>query len=94
SAKARIVAVGVFDGVKRTLSVPVDTQVEVPVIEKFTAQILAITGDVLQLMDMRDYKTIEVSTKYVEEEAKGRLAPGAEVEVWQILDRYKITRVK
>lgn len=45
-------------------------------------------------MDMRDYKTIEVSMKYVEEEARGRLATGAEVEVWQILDRFKIVRVK
>ncbi|MEZ0248303.1 MAG: translation initiation factor IF-5A [Thermoproteus sp.] len=94
SAKARVVAVGLFDNVKRTLSVPVDTQVEVPIIEKFTAQVLAISGDTIQLMDMRDYKTIEVSMKYVEDEAKGKLASGVEVEVWQILDRYKITRVK
>lgn len=94
SAKARIVAVGLFDNVKRTLSVPVDTQVEVPVIEKFTAQVLAISGNTLQLMDMRDYKTIEVPMDYVEEEAKGKIAAGVEVEVWQILNRYKITRVK
>ncbi|MGC8583273.1 MAG: translation initiation factor IF-5A [Thermoproteus sp.] len=94
SAKARVVAVGLFDNVKRTLSVPVDTQVEVPIIEKFTAQVLAISGDTIQLMDMRDYKTLEVPMKYVEEEAKGKLASGVEVEVWQILDRYKITRVK
>ncbi|AEA12868.1 translation initiation factor IF-5A [Thermoproteus uzoniensis 768-20] len=94
SAKARVVAVGLFDNVKRTLSVPVDTQVEVPIIEKFTAQVLAISGDTVQLMDMRDYKTLEVPMKYVEEEAKGKLASGVEVEVWQILDRYKITRVK
>jgi len=94
SAKARVVAVGVFDGAKRTLSLPVDAQVEVPIIEKFTAQVLSISGDVIQLMDMRDYKTVEVPMKYVEEEAKGRLAPGAEVEVWQILDRFKIVRVK
>ncbi|MEL9990421.1 MAG: translation initiation factor IF-5A [Thermoproteus sp.] len=94
SAKARVVAVGLFDNVKRTLSVPVDTQVEVPIIEKFTAQVLAISGDTVQLMDMRDYKTIEVPMKYVEDEAKGKLANGVEVEVWQILDRYKITRVK
>ncbi len=94
SAKARVVAVGLFDNVKRTLSVPVDTQVEVPIIEKFTAQVLSISGDTIQLMDMRDYKTIEVPMKYVEEEARGKLASGVEVEVWQILDRYKITRVK
>jgi len=94
SAKARIVAIGVFDGAKRTLSVPVDAQLEAPIIEKFTAQVLSISGDVVQLMDMRDYKTIEVPLSYVEEEARGKLAAGIEVEVWQILDRYKITRVK
>ncbi len=94
SAKARVVAVGIFDGGKRTLSLPVDAQIEVPIIEKFTAQVLSISNDTIQLMDMRDYKTIETSMKYVEDEAKGRLAPGVEIEVWQILDKYKIMRVK
>lgn len=94
SAKARIVAVGIFDGVKRTVSLPVDAQVEVPVIEKFTAQVLSIASDFVQVMDMRNYRTVEVPVKHVEEEARKGLAPGVEVEVWQIMDRHKIIRVK
>ncbi len=41
SAKVRIVGIGVFDNVKRTLIVPADAQVEVPIIEKFVAQVVA-----------------------------------------------------
>jgi len=94
AAKARIVAIGLFDGVKRTLSVPVDTQVEVPIIEKFPAQIIAISGDTIQLMDLRDYKTFEVPMNHVEEEARKGIAPGVEVEVWSIAGRFKIVRVR
>ncbi|MHC1586352.1 MAG: translation initiation factor IF-5A, partial [Candidatus Hecatellaceae archaeon] len=39
SAKARIVAVGVFDGVKRSIVSPVDARIEVPVIEKRSGQV-------------------------------------------------------
>lgn len=94
SAKVRIVGIGVFDNVKRTLIVPADAQVEVPIIEKFVAQVVARVGDSWQLMDLRNYSTFEVGPDQMEEEVKGRIEPGVEVEVWDIAGRRRIIRVR
>ncbi|MCD6409249.1 MAG: translation initiation factor IF-5A [Candidatus Verstraetearchaeota archaeon] len=93
SAKARIVAIGIFDGVKRSIVTPVDAKVEVPIVEKKTAQVLAVTGDSVQLMDMETYETFELPLP-IEEEISSKLSPGVEVEYWNILDQRKIMRVK
>ncbi|KUO91156.1 MAG: translation initiation factor IF-5A [Thermocladium sp.] len=94
SAKTRIVGVGIFDNVKRTLILPVDSTVEVPVIEKFTSQVIALTGNSVQLMDLRDYSTFELNLDSVEEDIRGRLESGIQVEVWDIAGRRKITRTR
>jgi len=92
SAKARIVAIGVFDGVKRSLVGPVDSQVEVPIVEKRSGQVLAIVPTGVQLMDLETYETFEAPMP--EEALKEKLEPGVEVEYWRILGRAKIMRVK
>ena len=94
SAKARIVGIGVIDGVKRTIVVPTDAAVEVPVIEKFTAQVISISGDSVQLMDLRNYQTFEIPSSYIEDEAKGKLEPGVQVEVWDVAGYRKIMRTR
>lgn len=91
SAKVRIVAIGVFDNVKRSIVAPVDTKVEIPVIEKAQAQVVATLPDAVQLMLMDTYETVEVPYPE-EEELKKKLEPGAEVEVWRIMGRYKIVK--
>ena len=52
AAKARIVAIGIFDGQKRSFVKPVDAQVEVPIIEKKSGQVIAKTESSIQLMDL------------------------------------------
>ncbi|WP_069807579.1 translation initiation factor IF-5A [Vulcanisaeta thermophila] len=94
SAKVRIVGVGVFDNVKRTLIVPADAQVEIPIIQKFVAQVVAKVGESWQLMDLRDYSTFEVPSSQVEEDLRQKLEPGQEVEVWDIVGRRKIVRIR
>jgi translation initiation factor 5A (eIF-5A) len=93
SAKARIVGIGFFDGSKRSIVVPTDARVEVPVIRKFTAQVVAIVGDNLQLMNLEDYSTFEMPMPQ-EEEIKSKLSEGVEVEVWEVMGRPKIMRVR
>jgi translation initiation factor 5A len=93
SAKARIVAIGVFDESKKTMVKPVSAQVDVPLIEKKTGQVIALLPAVVQLMDMETYGMIEAP--YPEDkELKSKLASGVEVEYWQILGRTRITRTK
>jgi translation initiation factor 5A len=93
SAKARVVAIGVFDGVKRTFVKPVDSQVEVPLIEKRSGQVLSLMPNAVQLMDLETYSVFEAPFPE-EEDLKGRLANGTEVEYWRILGRIKIQRTK
>jgi len=93
SAKARVVAIGVFDGVKRSFVKPVDAQVEVPIIEKRNGQVVAVTPDTVQVMDLETYEVFE-APQPEEEDLRGRLEPGVEVEYWRILGRSKIVRTK
>ncbi len=93
SAKARIVGIGIFDGVKRTLIVPTSAKVDVPLVKKFNAQVIAILGDTVQLMSLEDYSTFEVPMPE-DEDLRSKLVEGAEVEVWEIMGRYKIQRVR
>jgi len=92
SAKARVTAIGIFDGVKRSIVGPVDSQVEIPIINKRTAQVVAIS-DVIQLMDLETYEVFE--TLIPEDESiKEKLEPGVNVEYWEIMGRRMIMRVK
>ncbi|MEN3035274.1 MAG: translation initiation factor IF-5A [Candidatus Methanosuratincola sp.] len=93
SAKGRVVAVGIFDGVKRNIVAPADQRVDVPIVEKRAAQVISIMPDSVQLMDLESYETFEVK-KPKDEEIMAKIAPGAEVEYWDILNEKHIMRVK
>ncbi len=90
-SKARIEAIGIFDGQKRSVVHPVKHKVHIPIIDKRNAQVLALMGDdVVQLMDLGTYETFEMP---IPDEYKGKLEPGNEVLYLQALGRKKITRV-
>lgn len=93
SAKARVVALGVFDGVKRSFVKPVDAKVDVPIIEKKSGQVIAVLPNSVQLMDLETYEVFETPIPQ-EEDVKSRLANGVEVEYWRIMGKTKIMRVK
>jgi translation initiation factor 5A len=92
SAKARVAAMGVFDGSKHSLVSPVSANVEVPLINKKSGQVISISGDTLQIMDLETFEVFETSS--IEEEIRNKIRQGGEVEYWQVLDRVKIVRVK
>ncbi len=92
SAKARVVGIGVFDGVRRSLVSPVDSNVETPLIDKRNGQIIALTGDNLQIMDLESFEVFD--TNAVDEDAKQKIQQGVDVEYWKVLDRTKVVRVK
>jgi len=89
-AKARIEAIGVFDEQKRSVVYPVRHKVPVPIIDKRVGQILSITGNTVQLMDMETYETFEME---IPGEFKDKLEPGKEVQYIVALGRRKIVRV-
>lgn len=93
SAKARIVTIGVFDGVKRSFVKPVSAKVNVPLIIKKTGQIIAKMPETVQIMDLETYEIFETSFPK-DEELKSKIREGINIEYWQILGRTKITRIK
>ncbi|MEB3787533.1 MAG: translation initiation factor IF-5A [Desulfurococcales archaeon] len=94
SAKAHVVAIGVFSGQKKTMVAPVDTRVQVPVIEKRLAQVLADMGDTVQLMDMETFETFDVEKPTDDEQLAAKIKPGVNVEYWLIMGKPKIIRVR
>lgn len=93
AAKARIVAIGIFDGAKRSFVKPVDANVEVPIIDKRSGQVFAVSSSGVQIMDLETYEYLDAPFPE-EEELKAKLVSGVEVEYWRILGRVKIVRTK
>jgi len=93
SAKARIVAIGIFDGVKRSIVSPVEAKTESPMIEKRGGQVISVSESSVQLMDLETYEVFWAPMP-TEEDVKRGLLSGVEVEYWKVLDRVKVTRVK
>jgi translation initiation factor 5A len=90
AAKVRITAVGVFDNQKRTMLATSHADVEVPIITKKKAQIVSLTDTTVQLMDLENYDTFEVT---IPEDLKGSLKAGAEVEILESMGKRAISRV-
>ncbi|MGB9732638.1 MAG: translation initiation factor IF-5A [Candidatus Micrarchaeia archaeon] len=90
SAKVRITAIGIFDGQKRTLLKPSSADVEAPVITKKRAQVVSITGNMAQLMDLESYETYEIQ---IPEDLRQAIKPGAEVEVIESMGQRAISRI-
>jgi translation initiation factor 5A len=89
-AKARIEAIGIFDGNKKSVVYPVRHRVQVPLIDKRQAQIVAIMGAEVQLMDLETYEMFHLP---ITDEVKDDLKPGSDILYLVAMDRKKITRV-
>ncbi len=81
SAKTRVEAIGLFDGKKRSVVKPADSEVEVPMIIKKKAQVISIQGNVAQLMDLETYETFDLE---ITEEWKDKIKEGEEAIYWEI----------
>lgn len=91
AAKARLFARGIFDrDIKKIIVKPGDSRMDVPIIEKLGAQIIAMTDDTVQVMDTNTYENIELP---IPEDLKGMLHEGDEVLIWRF-DRYMMIKSK
>jgi len=90
-AKVRIVAVGLFDDKKRDIVMPGHDNVEVPIIEKKSAQVLSISGDMVNVMDTETYETFDLK---IPDELKGQVVEGGEVLYWIVLDQKVMKQVR
>ncbi|MFC1775044.1 translation initiation factor IF-5A, partial [Nanoarchaeota archaeon] len=70
---------------------PSSETVEVPIIEKKSAQVLSISGDSASVMDMETYEQYELK---IPEDLKEECVEGVEVLYWEILDDRVMKQVK
>ncbi|WP_135603735.1 translation initiation factor IF-5A [Methanococcoides sp. NM1] len=87
SAKARIEVIGLFDNQKRSIISSVSAKTYVPIVERKTAQVLSISGDIAQLMDMEDYSTFELK---IPEQFKDRVVEGGDITYLTSMGKMKI----
>jgi translation initiation factor 5A len=88
-AKARIDAVGVFDGSKRSVVFPVKHKVQVPIIGKKQAQVISLSDAEVQLMDLETYETFSLA---LDADLKGQLTPGTDIQYIDAMGKRQITR--
>jgi translation initiation factor 5A len=93
SAKANIVAIGFFDNRKRNVIMPADRMVDVPVINKTAATIIADLGENYSLMDSETFETFEVK-KPTDPEIANSIELNSSVEIWDVMGTKVITRVR
>ena len=87
AAKARVDAIGLFDNQKRSIVGSVATKIYVPIVERKNAQVVTISGNVVQLMDLDDYTTFEIP---MPEEYKDKIKEGEEITYLTALEKIKI----
>ncbi|MDI9634053.1 MAG: translation initiation factor IF-5A [Methanolinea sp.] len=87
AAKARIDAVGLFDGVKRSIVQPVSAKTYVPVVERKSGQVITISGNIATLMDMKDFTNFEIE---IPPDKADKIEVGKEVPYIEALGKRKL----
>jgi translation initiation factor 5A len=90
-SKVRISGVGIIDEKKRVLVMPGHDNVEVPIIEKKSAQVLSISEDNANVMDSESYETFELK---IPPELKDACIEGCSVVYWTILNDKVMKQIK
>jgi translation initiation factor 5A len=91
AAKARLDAIGLFDNKRRSIVKPADETVDVPIVTKKKAQVLAIMGNKAQIMDLTDYSVFELD---IPEERKEEIKPGEETYYYEVIGIKTLKELK
>ena len=90
-AKVNLTAVGMIDGKKRNIIMPGHDKIPVPVIENKSAQILSVSGDMVNVMDTESYETFDIK---VPAEMKNDAVEGATLLYAIILNAKVVKQIK
>lgn len=90
-AKMRMEGMGVIDGKRRIIVMPAHDNIEVPIIEKRSAQVLSVHGSTANVMDAETYETFDLP---IPEELIGGCVAGISVLYWKVLEDKVLKQVK
>lgn len=89
-AKVNLTAVGILDGKKRNTVMPGHDRVEVPIIEKRSAQVLSVSGTKASVMDSETFETFEMDIP----EDLADVREGVDVLYWTLTGMKVMKQVK
>ena len=90
-AKVRLDGIGLFDNTRRSIIAPSHENVEVPIVEKKRGQVISITGNKAQIMDLNDYSVFELE---IPEERKENVKQGEEIYYFEVCDIKTLKELK
>ncbi len=90
-AKVNLTAVGMLDGKKRNIVMPGHDNIPVPIIDKRNAQVLAIDGNMANVMDSENYQTFDLE---IPEDMQGDVQAGHIIVYWVILEDKVLKDIK
>ena len=90
-AKSRVEAIGLVDDQKRIIVKPSHDRIEVPIVEKKSAQILSVIGDSANVMDLESYETFNLK---IPEDLKDKVTEGKQVLYWIVLNERILKQLK
>ena len=90
-AKVRMEGVGLIDGKKRILVMPGSESVDIPIIEKKTAQVLSVTGNSANVMDAESFEMFDLP---IPDELQGEVKENTQVLYWIILNDKVMKQIK
>lgn len=100
-AKVRVVCIGIFDNNKRSLTFPSGSMVNVPEIIKSNAQVNFIEDNLINIMDLETYESLDVEwpteeglvKKLKELQVDPNKMSSSQIEFWQIAGKTLINRI-
>jgi translation initiation factor 5A len=90
ASKCRFEAIAVIGDKKKIAVFPGGDRIEVPMIDKRKAQVLALVGDNVSVMDSESFENFELS---IPEEFKGQITDGSTIEYWDVEGKKIIKRI-
>jgi len=90
-AKINLTAVGLLDDKKRNTVMPGHEKVEVPIIDKKTAQVLSITDKMANVMDSETFETFDME---IPDELKDDCVEGSNVLYWDVMGDRVMKQIK
>lgn len=91
AAKARMDVIGLMDNRRRSIVKPADETVDVPIVVKKKAQVVAIVGNKAQIMDLTDYSMFELE---IPEDRKEDVKQGEEIFYFEVCDIKTLKELK
>ncbi len=90
-AKCRIEAVTIREGRKIIKVMPGHDKVNVPIVEKRSAQVLSVSGNTANVMDLENYETFDLE---IPEDLKGKVVEGSQVIYWIVMGEKIMKQLK